>query len=130
MKQSKVNAIYLPQFLSDLLPWIIFHQNQMKYFKNVITAFRENFECLIDIDFSESAHWNHEQVTVHFGILKNKGQKSYYSHLSDNKKHIFVNVVLQRILNPNPDMPREQIKIGRTYVSDLLNSVFGKHGNL
>ena len=60
-------------------------------------------------------------MTVHFGILKNKGQKSYYSHLSDNKKHIFVNVVLQRILNPNPDMPREQIKIERTYVSDLLN---------
>ena len=98
MKQNKVNAAYLTQFLSDLLPSIIFHRNQLKYFRNIITSFKENFKCLIDIDFSknlkvplkyepQSAHWNLKQVTVHSGILKNKGQKNYHSHLSDNKKH-------------------------------------------
>ena len=113
MKQSKRNAAYLTQFLSDLLPSIIFHWNQLKYFRNVITSFREDLECFIDIDFSEnlkvplkyeprSAQWNREKVTVHSGILKNKGQKSYYSHLSGNKKHdhVFVDVVLQMMLNP------------------------------
>ena len=118
MKQSEVDATYLTQFLSDLLPSIIFHWNQLKHSKNVITSFRENFECLIDIDFSEnlkvplkyepqSAHWNHEQVTVHSGILKNKGQKSCHSHLSDNEKHdhIFVDIVLQRMLSPIPPPP-------------------------
>ena len=118
MKQSKVNAAYLTQFLSDLLPSMIFHRNHLKYFRNVITSFRENFECLIEIDFSEklrvplkyepqSVLWNHEQVTVHSGVLKNKRQNSYHSHLSNDKKHdrVFVDVVLQRMLNAIPPPP-------------------------
>ena len=52
----------------------------------------------IDIDFSEnlsvplkfepqSMHWCHKQVTVHSGILKMNGEKSYHPYLSDDIKH-------------------------------------------
>lgn len=117
-KVKYINAAYLTKFLSGLLPSIIFHRNQLKCFRNGIISYRENFECLIDTDFlkilkislkyePQSAHWNFKQVTIHSGILKNMGQKSHYSHLSDNKKcdHVFSDVVLQRMLNPIPPPP-------------------------
>ena len=101
MKQSKVNAAYLTQFLSDLLPSFIFHRNQLKYFRNVITSFRENFESLIDIDFSENSLKVWTTICSLESRTSNCLFKSYryHSHLSDDRKHVFV-VRLQRMLNP------------------------------
>ena len=73
----------------------------------------------IDVDFSEnltipvkyepqSLHWAHEQVTVHSGILKVNGVKSYYSYFSDTKVHdqVFVNTVLQEMLSEVENMEK------------------------
>ena len=62
----------------------------------------EKFIC-IDLDFSvdlsipvqfepQSLHWCHQQVSVHSGIVKANGDKTYHTYFSDDKKHnqIFV----------------------------------------
>lgn len=45
----------------------------------------------IVIDFSEnlteSLHWAKEQVSVHSGILKCNGEKSYHPYFSDSRTH-------------------------------------------
>ena len=66
----------------------------------------------IDLDFSEnlqipgkfepqSLHWAHQQLTVHSGVLKNNGEKSYHAYLSNDKKHdqFFVDVATREMLS-------------------------------
>ena len=92
---------------------IIHHRNQLKHYRNTIHTFKEQFDAVsIDIDFAEnltvpvkfepqSLHWSHEQITVHSGILKCAGEKSYHPYLSNNKKHdqTFVSITIKEILN-------------------------------
>ena len=45
-------------------------------------------------------HWLHEQITVHSGILKFKGEKSYHPYLSSNRKYVqhFLQLCILEIL--------------------------------
>lgn len=86
-------------FLDKHLSNFIHHRNHLRHYRNISNSFREYFDVLfLDIDFSEnlkipvkfepqSMHWHHETVTVHSGITKIHGQKSYHPYISDDKKH-------------------------------------------
>ena len=65
----------------------------------------------IDDDFSknlkvpvknepQSLHWHHEHITVHSGILKTHGEKTYFAHISDDKTHdnVFIRIAVDGIL--------------------------------
>ena len=65
----------------------------------------------MDIDFSEnlqvpvrfepqSFHWSHPQITVHSGLMKFNGQKTYHPYISSEKKydHVFVKVAIKEML--------------------------------
>ena len=56
----------------------------------------------------QSLHWSHEQVTVYSGIMKVKGEKSYYPYFSDSLKHdqVFVKKVLEDMLS-DIEIPQE-----------------------
>ena len=45
-------------------------------------------------------HWHHEQVSVHSGILKQQGEKSYHAYFSYCKVHdqVFVKTVLDEMI--------------------------------
>ena len=45
-------------------------------------------------------HWNPKQVTIHSGILKFNGTKSYHPYFSDDLKHdsTFVETAIEKIL--------------------------------
>ena len=47
----------------------------------------------------QSLHWHHEQVTVHSGICKVDGEKTYHVQFSNDKKHdqTFADLVLNDI---------------------------------
>ena len=103
---------FITSFISKLLAKIIHHRNQLKHYRTCIKIFKEYFDILsIDVDFSEnltvpvkfepqSMHWSHEQVTIHSGIMKLEGEKSYHPYVSNDKKHDqqFVYVVLEEML--------------------------------
>ena len=54
----------------------------------------------------QSLHWSHEEITVHSGILKVSGEKSYHPYLSDDRSHNqkFVKVVMGEMLNEIPSI--------------------------
>ena len=70
----------------------------LKYYRNTQSIFESLFDSVsIDIDFAEnltvpvkyepqSLHLAHEQVTVHSGIMKVNGEKTY-PYFSDSLKH-------------------------------------------
>ena len=100
------------EFVSSFLEIIIFHRNQLKHYRSSMSSFKEMSSYYVDIDFAEnltvpvkhepqSLHWCHEQVTVHSGILKARGEKSYHVYLSEDKGHdyVFVCVALEEILS-------------------------------
>ena len=108
---TDANMEYIINFISSFLGKIIFHRNQLKHYRSSLGMFREMFSHFIDIDFAENLsvpvkfepqllHWCHDQVTVHSGILKTKGEKSYHAYISDNKvhDHIFTRVAINEIL--------------------------------
>ena len=91
------------------LPKIINHRNHLRHYRSTINEFREFDDILIDIDFSENLsipvkyellHWCHEQVTIHSGILKVGGKKSYHPYVSNERRHdqSFVHIVLEKML--------------------------------
>ena len=53
----------------------------------------------------QSLHWCQQQVTVHSGILKCNGEKSYITHFSDDRKHdqLFIDYVVKNIIE-NADL--------------------------
>lgn len=111
--KREVNHCYLISFINSLLPKIVHHRNMLKHYRLTHNQFLDQFNCVnIDIDFSEnlsiptkyepqSMHWYKEQVSVHSGILKVLGEKSYHPCFSDNKVHdqAFVKVVLEKMLD-------------------------------
>ena len=112
LTQVSANLSYITNFISGFLESFIHHRNQLRHYRSTVQNFRECYETmLVDIDFSEnlsvpvhqeiqSLHWSHGQVTVHSGIIKQNGEKSYHPYLSNNKKHDqhFVHLVLDEML--------------------------------
>ena len=96
---TKENMSSLVNFFTKMMPKINHHRNQLRHYRNVINRFRDHFGAIsIDLDFSEnlkvsvkyepqSLHWSHEQITVHSGILKVDGVKSYHPYLSHDRNH-------------------------------------------
>jgi len=116
---TKADLKFITSFISDLLPSIIHHRNQLKHYRSTIHQVYDMFNgAIIDVDFSEnltvpvkyepqSLHWSHEQVTVHSGIMKFEGEKSYHPYLSDDKKHDqhFVELALHEMISELPTIP-------------------------
>ena len=113
---TDANVEFILDFISNLLPKIINHRNQLKHYRHSIKTFHE---LNIDIDFSEnlsvpvkyepqSLHWSHKQVTIHSGILKLNGEKSYHPYISEDRQHdqSFVKIVIEEMLNTvNKNLP-------------------------
>eukprot|EP00794_Sanderia_malayensis_P020851 gene20851-22896_t len=111
-QRSEMNIASIITFISNLMPNIIHHRNQLKHYRNTISDITDMFNTVsIDIDFCEnlsvpvkqepqSLHWCHQQVTVHSGILKVQAEKSYHPYLSDDttQDQVFVNVAIREIL--------------------------------
>lgn len=109
---TKANLNFILEFISSLLTKMVHHRNQLRHYRNIIHEFREHFDAMIiDVDFSEnlsvavkfepqSLHWSHEQITVHLGLLKYHGEKSYHPYLSHDKihDHSFVHLSIKEML--------------------------------
>ena len=120
---TKADISFILSFISDMLSSIIHHRNQLKHYRNTIHNVHQLFNAaVIDVDFSEnlqvpvkyepqSLHWSHEQVTVHSGLMKFEGEKSYHPYLSDDKKHDqhVVEVALCEMIKELPTIPKTLI---------------------
>jgi len=112
---TKANMQFIVEFIDNLLKKTIHNRNQLRHYRNVIKSFKEHFDTiLVDIDFSEnlsipvkyepqSMHWSHQQITVHSGLMKYQGEKTYHPYLSADRKHDqhFVHCVLEEMLCNN-----------------------------
>ena len=110
---------YITDFISNLLPTVIHHRNQLKHYRSVIHKFHELFDAAsLDIDFSENLsvickeqpqqlHWNLHQITVHSGILFQNGDKSYHPYLYEDNRHgqKFVNIVINGMIGCRSPLP-------------------------
>ena len=115
---QKVNGKYLVEFIGNILPKINHHRNMLKLYRSSIKSFYQLFlGARIDIDFSEnltlgikfepqSLHWGKKQITIHSGIVKCDGEKSYHPYVNDIKKHdqAFVKLAVTEMLE-NTNMP-------------------------
>ena len=96
----------------------------LKHYRSSIKDFFNFFDSInLDIDFSEnltfpvkhqpqSLHWSYTQITIHSGILKGDGVKTYHAYVSNNLKHdkTFVKVVIDNMLkDANTDIDSEDI---------------------
>ena len=55
----------------------------------------------LDVKFEpQSLHWVKKQITIHSGIVKNNGDKSYHPYVSDTLKHdqVFVKFAIMDML--------------------------------
>ena len=115
-----VLKLLLIGFISSFLTKALNYRNQLKHYRTCIKSFREHFDTTsVDVDFSEnlsiptkcepSLHWSHSKATVHSGILKNSGEKSYHLYLSNDCRHdqVFVHLAIEEMLKEseiNPEM--------------------------
>ena len=120
---THVNISYLLRYISERLTKIIHHRNQLRHCRSCSKTFKKHFDTVfLNIDFSEnlsipvkfesqSLHWSHSQITVHSGILKNCGEKSYHPYLSDDKKRdqSFVKIVIEEMLKDADTEPGSYI---------------------
>ena len=91
---------FIAEFLSNFLPKIIYHRNHLKHNRSTISKVKEHFDSVFtDIDYAKNFTVP-VKLTVHLGILKYQGEKSYHLYLSEDKKHDqhFVDVVLYKML--------------------------------
>ena len=110
---TQANLSFITEFLEKRLSSSITHNcNQHKHYRSCLSSSKESIiGAYIDVDFSENLsvpvkyepldlHWLHEQITVHSGILKFKGEKLYHPYLSANRKYVqhFVQLCLLEIL--------------------------------
>ena len=117
MKSENIECLL--EEMHNILPNILNHRNHLRHYRNTVKFVRDNFDAVfIDIDFSEnltlpvkyepqSLHWNHDLVSVHSGIVKIHGEKSYHPYVSDDRKHDqkFVKLVLEKMLDTVETMP-------------------------
>ena len=115
--RQKVTGKYL-EFIGKILPKIIHHRNMLKLNRSSIKPFYQLFlGARIDIDLSEnltlgikfepqSLHWVKQQITIHSGIVKCDGEKTYHPYVSDTKNHdqAFVKLAVTEMLE-NTNMP-------------------------
>ena len=61
----------------------------------------------------QSLYWCHTQVTVHSGILKTDGVRTYHAYFSDNLKHdqVFVKISINKMLENENIVDRKVILI-------------------
>ena len=61
--------------------------------------FAENFSVPVKYE-PQSMHWSHEQVSIHSGITKANGEKTYHAYFSDDKVHdqVYVDLAFQEML--------------------------------
>ena len=95
--QAKLS--FMTEFLEKRLSRIIHHRNQLKHYRSCLSLFKENIiGAYIDENFSgnlslpvkyelQDLHWSQEQITVHSGVLKFKGENSYHRYLSAKRRH-------------------------------------------
>jgi len=86
-------------FIDQRLSGILHHRNHLKHYQSTLAIFKEHFKTIIlYVDFSEnlavpvkyepqSLHWRHQQITVHSGIGKVNGEKSYHPYQSNERTH-------------------------------------------
>ena len=109
--KDHVDLLYITNFITKFLYKFIHHRDQLKHYRATSNVMKDFFEGYIDIDFSknltvpakfelQSLHWSHEEITVHSGIIKMNGKKSYHPYLSMDRKHNHscVEVVLNQML--------------------------------
>ena len=120
--KTDADMVSLVNFLDNIPAKLIYHRNMLKYYRNTWSIFELLFDSVsIDIDFAEdltvpvkyepqSLHWSHEQVTVHSGILKVKGEKTYHPYFLDSLKHdqVFVKKVPEEMLS-DIEIPQESM---------------------
>ena len=116
--KKHVDLKFLITFIDKLLPKIVYHRNMLQHYRKTNQLFTESLNAVyIDVDFSEnltvpvkyepqSLHWAHEQVTVHSGLLKVNGSKSYHPYFSDTKvhDHVFVKLAIDEIVSEVPNI--------------------------
>ena len=93
---------------------LVHHRNMLKHYRSTIKQFMQLFDNSVhlDIDFSQnlslplkqepqSLHWTKQQVTVHSGILKCSGEKTYHPYSSDTLIHeqTFLRLVIEEMLS-------------------------------
>ena len=109
----KHDIVFILNFISELLPDIIYHRNHMRHYRNCLQQVL-NFHdrcALLDADFAEnltvpvkyepqSLHWCHQQVSIHSGITKFSGEKIYHAYFSDDRTHdvVFTDLALREML--------------------------------
>ena len=111
----QANMSWVLSFIEDLLPRIIHHRNLLKNYRVNIEKVIDNISNVaeISLDFSEnvtipiqkeplSMHWGgcKEEKTVHSGLSRSNGKKTYHAYLSDDMVHdqAFVKVAIMEIL--------------------------------
>ena len=111
--KKSVNLKFLIAFIDKLLPKIVYHRNMLCHYRKTIKPLTDALNAVhIDIDFAEnltvpvkyesqSLHWAQEQVTVHSGLIKVNGAKSYHHYFSDTNvhDHIFVKIAMDDMLS-------------------------------
>ena len=111
--KKSVNLEFLAGFIDDLLPKIVYHRNMLRHYRKTIKPLTDALNAVyMDIDFAEnltvpvkyqpqSLHWAQEQVTVHSGLIKVNGAKSYHPYFSDTKlhDHVFVKIAMDEMLS-------------------------------
>ena len=111
--QRKHNLSFIVNFISDLLPGIIHHRNHLRHYRfcmpeilslyeNCITLdanFAENLKVPVKYE-SQTMHWCHQQITIHSGITKSNGEKTYHAYFSDDTTHdqVFVDTAMKEML--------------------------------
>ena len=139
---TAANFEFITDFIEQRLSSIIHHRNQLKHYRFTLGVFKENFDTIsLDIDFSEnlsipvkyepqSLHWSHQQVTIHSGIRKIKGEKSYHPYVSNDLKHDqqFMQLAITEMLREVEIQADEYIVIESDNCSSQYKSSAHFHG--
>jgi len=127
MVSKQVNIEFIINFIENLLPNIVHHRNLLANFRAEYPRVLESLSTVeIHVDFSEnltltlpeeiqSMYWGQAktQVTIHSGILKFQGNKTYHPYFSDDLTHdqSFVNVTLYQMLSSIEIEPKTSLII-------------------
>lgn len=116
--KKSVDLSFISDFIEKLLFKIVYHRNILKHYRNTIQSVKTDINAIyLDVDFAEnltvpvkfepqSLHWSKEQVTVHSGILKYNGHKSYHPYFSDTRVHdqVFVRLTVDEMISEVPNL--------------------------
>ena len=95
--KKNVNLEFLTAFTDKLLLKIVYHRNMLRHYRKTIKPLTDALNAVyMDIDFAKNLtvpvkyelqllHWAQEQVTVHSGLIKVNGTKSYHPYFQTLK---------------------------------------------